>query len=149
MLNDTELAEEQTTPEPFRGMSKTAIYKLLSRDFILPDCDSRCCNKAYLFEVFSDKVFRVSRSDLLLFESSLLPEESLKAPFFNMSVLKIRIDKLMKLMNLKPFGFSQGKLPDEMWFSRILRYLDRSNILRAFKKPVKNSKVPRNIAGRM
>ena len=129
--------------------SKSVMYKILQRDFILPDIDARCTTKAYLARVQAGEVWRVRREQLLQFESGLTIEEQTKSSFFHIGVMKLRLERFMALSGVQEFGFPVGTNPDELWFSRVLRYLDPSNILAAFRTPVRNSPLPRNLPGRM
>lgn len=146
---DRENLQDQEEPAFARGLSKAALYKFVGSRFVLPDLDARCTTRPYLIRVQQGEVFRVSREDLLTFEARITSDETTKASFFHIGVLRERLDRFLELTNQPRFGFPPGSNPDDGWFVRILRYVDRSNILLGFKRAVANSQVPRNQAGRM
>ena len=80
----------QYAENPNAGLSKKQMYKTLSRDIYLPDEESRVSSKEYYEKVMNREVFVMPRSDLLLFETNLSPEEKIKSAFFSISAFRPR-----------------------------------------------------------
>lgn len=136
-------------PIEFRSATKSKIHEDVSRQYFLPDIDSRCCSRLYLIQVSRGDVFRVRRQDLLTFEVGLLAEMTTKSSFFNVSLLKERASIYLTQLGYPPFGFPVNTNPDEPWFTRVLRYIDPCNILGAFKVRIPGAPFPRCLAGRV
>lgn len=136
-------------PDQIRNMSKTQLYKFLSLELCLPDQESRCCTRSYLVKVFNREVYTVSRHELLIFEAQLRPDETIKSPFFNIGVLKSRLDRLLRAHGKLRLGYPSGTNADDHFFTRILRYEDPSNMLQGFRRSVRGHQLPMILPGRM
>lgn len=135
--------------EETKNFSKTQLYKYVGIDKVLPSIEARCSTRAYLLRVLRREAYSIRREELLMFEATLQEDEMEKTPFFNMSLLKERLDALLQFQEKPTLNLPEGTLMDESTFSRILRFEDRANILRGFKKAVRNCELPRIIPGRV
>ena len=150
MFNEFEYEGDMNIPnDPFQGLTKSKIYEIVSRDFVLPAKESRSISREYLIKVHQASIFRIRREQLLNFEATLSVEEQKKAPFFNVGYLLSRLNVLLQQQGMAPLGFTNNSQPDEPWFTRILRYLDRYNVLNGFKVKIRGSEPPLCLAGRM
>lgn len=149
MFNDFEDENPNNIPDIFRGLTKTKIFEIVNRDWVLPSKYSRCTSKQYLYNVHAGTVFRVSKEILLNFEANLTVEETLKSAFYNIGFLLRKLELLQAQLGRPILGFQGAIQPDDEWFSRILRYLDQYNILGGFKQRVRNAQPPRCHSGRM
>jgi hypothetical protein len=66
----------------------------------------------------------------------------LKSSFINVGLLVRRLDVLLQQTGRLPLGFEQTALPDEDWLLRLVRFIDRTNILGAYRRAVRNSQPP-------
>lgn len=147
MYHQTEAAA--TEPGQFQGVSKSKIHEEVSKTYLLPDVDARCCTRSYLLQVFHGEVFRIRRQEILAFEVTLTSEQTQKSSFFNMNLLKERASAFLLQLGYAGFGFPNNTNPDESWFTRVLRYIDAYNVLGAFRLRVAGAPVPRCLAGRV
>lgn len=136
-------------PDALRGMSKSKMYDMEARDYLLPSKESRCISKAYLIEVFRGTVFRVRNQEILAFEVNLTLEERMKASHFNLGVIKDKAAALLQMLGHQPFGFHGSNNPDEEWLSRVVRFIDPQNLLRGFRRRVANAPRPAILPMRM
>lgn len=135
--------------DPFENVPKNKAYDIVSREYLLPSKESRCLSKRYLTDVQLGNVFRVRVHDILEFELHLTVEQKLKSTWFNLGVLKDKGDALLQLLGRPPFGFHSDNKPDEQWLTRVLRYIDPHNILRAFRHRVPQVPPPMILPMRM
>jgi hypothetical protein len=149
MLNPIDRAERLNEPAELRSLSKSKIYELISREYLIPHKEARCSTRQYLISVHLGNVYRVAREQILNFEVGLSLEEKVKASFFHMGILRNKVDLLLTQMQLQTFGFPDGTQADEDWFTRVIRFIDQHNLLGAFKIRIRNSQIPRCPAGRM
>lgn len=141
--------DQSDEPVQFRGQTKSKIHEEISKVYLLPDMDARCSTRAYLISVFRGTAFRVRRQEILSFEVNLSPDHLLKSSFFNLTVLKERASVYLAQLQYPVFGFPLNTNPDEVWFSRVLRYIDPFNVLGAFRLRIPGAPIPKCIAGRM
>lgn len=149
MLNPIEDRARENEPPELRHLSKSKIHEDLSRQFFLPDKDSRCSTRQYLVNIHVNLVYRVTREELLNFEVGLTLEDRQKSSFFHIGILVRRADRLLTQLGLLPFGFPVGTQAEEDWCARVLRHLDQTNILGGFKRAIRHAQVPRVRAGRI
>ena len=96
-----------------------------------------------------EKVYLVSREELLTFKARLQPDEALKSPFFNVGQLTTRLDQLLTHKGKLNLGFPAGTLAGDPWISRMLRLEDPANLLQGFKRAVRNQQVPPIMPGKV
>lgn len=142
MINPVEVEGNLDEPLAIRGVSKTKLYRDLSDTFYLPKKDSRGITRSYLVRVYSNQVYRLERHLLLQFEAGLSVQESKKSAFYSVNLLAHRLERLLHQLHEQPLGFGDGVTPEEEWFTRVLRYVDRTNILGGFRVPVRDNPVP-------
>lgn len=130
---------DQNEPAEIREHTKGKLYKLLTETYTLPSKDSRAINRAYLVRVYLNTVFRIERVQLLEYEAHLHLDEQARNSYQNLLVLFQKADVLLVQRNLTVLGFRDGSLPDEEWAFRVLRFIDPSNILSAFKRGVRGA----------
>lgn len=142
MINN--VAQQAAIDEPMelRELSKSKIYSQLSGQWFLPQKDSRGVTRAYLVQVYRGQVFRVQRQVILEYESRLTALETRKSAFYSVALLYDRLEAYLQEMQQRPLGFSLTNLPEEEWFSRILRYVDPRNVLEGFSSRVAGAPVP-------
>lgn len=138
----------QDEPIEIREWTKTQLFNRLTETYLLPSKESRGITRTYLVAVYEGRVFRIERSVLLQFESHLTMAEQRKSVFYNVGLLVERLERLLRLENQRPLGFTVGTSPEEVWFTRIVRYLDPTNILGAFRIAVQGAPVPDIFAAR-
>lgn len=136
---EVEQGHHPDIPEEYRVQSKAKIYQNLSQTYFLPDKDSRGLSKLYLARVHRNMVFRVNRQVLLQYECGLQQDETLKTSFLNLGLLMSRMNLLLQQLAQPQLGFDQNTLPDENWLLRICRFIDRTNILGAFRRGVRDA----------
>ena len=129
-------------PVELRELSKSKIYAQLASQWFLPQKDSRGVTRAYLVQVHRGDVFRVQRQVILEYESRLTAAENRKSTFYSVALLYDRLEAYLAEMQQRPLGFSLTNLPEEDWFSRILRYVDPYNVLEGFTIRVNGSPSP-------
>jgi hypothetical protein len=147
MFNPVERMNPNEPPE-IREWSKTKLHAHLSEQFCLPSRESRGVTRTYLVLVYQNQAFRITRQELLQFESTLTPAENRKTPFYCVSLLYERLNLLLPMLGLLPFAFPENCLPEEDWFSRILRWADRFNVLEAFQRRINGAPPPHIFAAR-
>lgn len=149
MFNQFEEENNANVPDIFRGKSKSKVFDILEKDqhLVLGEKTDRANTLDYMYQVYRHEVFRITREELLQFESTLNNEEVTKAPFFNVGYLVERLNQLQIEQGRLPLGY-MGQ-PSEKHFTRVLRFLDRYNCLKAFKSKCRNSQPPHCLAGRM
>ena len=148
MLNEVDVGNANE-PAEIRGLSKCKLYKLLSNTYMLPCKESRGVTREYLVEVYRNTVFRVNRNEIQQFEANLMLDEQLKNSFFNLGVVMDRLALLMNILHFLPLGFNDHVKPDEAWISRVARFVDPFNILRVFRRRVRNAARPAITAARV
>lgn len=148
MINPVDI---QNLNEPFeiREWSKSKLYTHISETFFVASRDSRGMNRSQLVRIYTAQVYRVTRQDMLQFEANLQPAETRKSTFYCVSLLYERLQTLMELMNLPPLGYPEGTVPEEEWFTRILRYIDRYNLLEGFQRRLQGAEPPRLFLSRV
>lgn len=129
-------------PLEIRELSKGKIYTQLAAQWFLPQKESRGVTRAYLVQVHRGQVFRVQRQAILEYECRLLPAELRKSAFYSVALLYDRLEAHLVELGYQPLGFSLTTLPEEEWFSRVLRYVDSHNVLEGFQGRVHGSPVP-------
>ena len=142
MINTVVHQTANDEPIELRELSKAKIYTQLAANWFLPQKESRGVTRAYLVQVYRDQVFRVQRQVILEYESRLVPAESKKSSFYSVALLYDRMETYLHEMGQKPLGFSLTTLPEEDWFSRVLRYVDPYNVLEGFQARVNGAPVP-------
>lgn len=142
MLNPTNGLGDINEPPELRDTSKSKIYSNLAAQYLLPQKDSRGVTRAYLVQVYRGQVFRVQRQTILQYESGLTAEEQRKSAFYSVALLYERLEAYLREMDQAPLGFSLVVLPEEEWFTRLLRYVDPHNVLEGFLTRVTGSPKP-------
>lgn len=137
-----EVENRANEPELFRPLTKHAIYKLLSNEFLLPAKDSRAVTRGYLSAVYRNEVFRVNRVDILTFEARLTTEDLVRTSFSCLLTSIDRLSRLLELQNHRGLGFRGSSLPDECWLYRIARFVDAYNLLGLFRRRIPNAPRP-------
>lgn len=150
MWNPPENPNAENEPAALRGLSKSKLYELVSREFFIPSKECRCVTRSYLVAVHEDLVWRVRHQQILQFEIPLSVDEKLKSPFFNIGVLKAKGNALLRLTGQHELGLPENDLnPSDPWFTRVIRYIDPWNILKAFKTRVQGIPPPNILPARM
>lgn len=72
------------------------------------------------------------RSDLLVFVAQLRDDQKIKSPYFSIGGLVKKVEALSTLQGAQGFGFPAGCLPDDICFTRVARFVDRTNLLGLF-----------------
>ena len=129
-------------PVELRELSKSKIYSQLASQWFLPQKESRGVTRAYLVQVHRGDVFRVQRQVILEYECRLTAAETRKSSFYSVALLYDRLEAYLVEMQQRQLGFSLTNLPEEDWFSRILRYVDPHNVLEGFAQRVSGSPTP-------
>lgn len=106
----------------YQAMSKLQIHKLvINQGKEPPSIDARCSTKPYCIDMVDDRVYTVTKADLLTFEARLTSAETQKSAFYSITALVPKLNRLLELKGKPLLGFPQGTLPDDNWFSRVLR----------------------------
>lgn len=123
MFNDQQFNNGNANlDDRYKSMSKDAVYAMaVNQGKELPSIDARCSTKPYCQEAVEGRVYTVRKSDLMMFEARLTPMELKKSAFYSIGALVPQLDRLLELKGRPRFGFPEGTLPDDFWFSRILR----------------------------
>src|SRR3990167_4013434 len=129
-------------PLEIRELSKGKIYTQFAAQWFLPQKESRGVTRAYLVQVHRGEVFRVQRQVILEYECRLTAAETRKSSFYSVALLYDRLEAYLLEMQQRQLGFSPTNLPEEDWFSRILRYVDPHNVLEGFAQRVSGSPTP-------
>lgn len=138
MLNEPEENERRLDePEELRNLTKSKIYSNLSNTYLLPSKESRVITRSYLVSVFTGAVFRVTRTDMLQFESGINLTEQLKASFFSLPLMVEKCGMLLEQRGMPPLGYGPN-LPGEGYFTRVLRFVDPWNLAGGFCKAIRN-----------
>jgi hypothetical protein len=135
-------------PMAIRQWTKTKLYEHLNDTYLLPAKESRGVTRSYLVGVYTDRVYRVERSTMLQFESRITLAEQKKSVFYNVSLLVERLDRLLDQLGQNQLGFPEGSIPEEQWFTRVLRFADQNNILGGFRLPIRDAPVPELFSAR-
>ena len=143
------LDERANEPEVLRKLSKTAIFKLLSATYFLPDLHSRAINRRYLVRVYQHQVFRLPRTTLLEFESRLSLDEQVRSTGQSVPSLIQKANRILEENGELILGFDDSSLPDEAYTYRLLRYIDPFNTTGTFKRRVEGAPRPITEGGRM
>lgn len=150
MLNQPEEPQARAGEDPeTRNMTKSQIFKLLSGTYFLPTFDSRALSRSYLLQVRRHAIFRIERHALLQFEATLELEHHAKKGSHNLTILVERLETLLQQLGERPLGFRPGCYPEECWVHRVVRFVDRSNLLEVFKLPIPGAIDPAILANRM
>lgn len=143
MINQTQnQAGNPDEPIEIRDWTKSKLFTHLNDTFLLPDKDSRGVTRSYLVGVYTQENFRVERSVILQFESGISLAEQKKAVFYNVGLLVERLDRFLQQLQMPRLGFGTSVCPEEKWFTRILRYIDRTNVLGGFRMAIQHAPVP-------
>lgn len=142
MYNQATQGDQNQEPFAIRDWSKSKLYNSLAGEYFLPHKDSRGVTRAYLVDVYQQRVFRVHRQTVLEFESRLVAAETRKSSFYSVALLYDRLEAYLRDMNQQPLGFNLLALPEEEWFSRLLRYVDPHNVLEGFLTKVNGAPRP-------
>lgn len=123
MYNEPQLNDRNNVGDDrYSGMSKNQVYKLsINQGKEPPSIDARCSTKAYCCDYADGRVYTVLKADLLTFEARLSPSETQKSAFYSITGLMSKLDRLLELKGKPRLGFPDGTLPDDLWFSRVLR----------------------------
>lgn len=145
-IQDNPRADE---PEATRSLSKAQLFKTLSSEYFLPDKESRAMSRAYLVQVFENRVYRVHRHTILQFEAELQIDEVTRSTAHNITIVIERTNILLQQLGLNELGFRPSAFPDEGWLMRIVRHLDPTNLLNIFFRPVRGAVAPNVLAARV
>ena len=119
-----------------KDLSKTKIYNRLDDLYLLPPILSKGVNRAWLVEVWNDRVFRVSLRDWKQFEAGLSNKPYKKNSHTNLLHMVGRLNALLRAKGHHELGFPAFVVPDEKWLDKIARFVDRANLLEYFKDTI-------------
>lgn len=129
-------------PPELRSLTKTQVYRNLSILYLLPSAKSSCITRKYLAKVHREEVYTPKRSEILSFESILVPVDTLKVRAYTLGVLLSILEKLLLTKKIKSLGLDPTSPPDEQWVLRVLRFQDPTNVCEIFKGTVSTSMNP-------
>jgi len=137
----TERGHPNEDPET-RHLDKRELYSMLSHKFYLPPINSRGITREYLLRVFHNNCYRVPMLTLKHFEVELTSAMTRRIGLNNNSLLVRKLNILLMMRGLPDLGFDAFDPPEEVvstdkaWLYRVARYIDQSNLLEFFEKPV-------------
>lgn len=149
MINPVAEVGRENEPLALRHLTKNQIYTRLSNEFILPAKDSRAVSRAYLCSIHQGTVFRVERHLMLQFEANLQMDELARGPAQNVTLVIERTNGLLRQLQRQQLGFAPGCYPDEGFLFRIVRYIDRTNLLGIFRRAVREAIAPNILANQV
>lgn len=132
-------------PPETRDLTKKKLHEKLSEQWFLPSNEARGVTRVYLMQVHRHQVFRVPLLEMQHFMANLIPKDHMKkAPYINSLDVKIKVEGLLRELNMPPLGYPEGIVPEEEWLFQVARKLDQNNATAIFTKPVPNPVIQNN-----
>lgn len=119
MFNAFHAEHQPNAMDQIQQPKKEKKYKYMSRDLELPDVTAGCTTLEYLQRVENGEAFRITRAELMMFESALTEEDRQLSPFFTVSAYLPKLEMLMTMQGMQAFLFPTGKNPNSQWFIRV------------------------------
>lgn len=149
MLNQVHVEPRAHEPPEIRPLSKAKLHNQVSIRWFIAGKETRANSRAYLVGVYEGRFFRIEKAEILHFEAGLEVQDLERVGYHNITNLLGRLSMLVAQLGQAPLGFTPGSYPDESWVFRVVRFVDRSNLLGVFKRAIPNNVVPNIPAARM
>ena len=136
-------------PAVIRGKTKNQLYTMLAEEWFLPSVDSKGVNRQYLVSVFKGEVLRLPLMEIKRFEVELTPMQQKRTGLVNLTYTLSKLNVLLGEMDLKPLGFPQWVVPEEVWLTKIARFIDKKNVMEFFSQTLEPINIPSNMSERV
>jgi hypothetical protein len=110
---------------------------MVSAVWLLPPYSSKGVTRDYLLKVNRNTVFRVNTNELRRFEVDLSKEAQKKIGTINNALLVRKLNVLLAAQGGEGLGFTEFEIPESAWLHRVARYIDQTNLLEVFERPVR------------
>jgi hypothetical protein len=120
-------------PPEVRNLTKSQLYVQLAEVYLLPPPDSRGVNRAYLVGVFTHRHYRLPLLEYKRFAVELTPLQLKKVKLVNLSYTLRKLNALLEEQHAPTLGFAEFTIPEEVWLTKIARFVDRKNVMEFFQ----------------
>lgn len=120
-----------------RNLEKKELYDMVTAIWCLPPYTSKGVTREYLLQVHSAQVFRVNTNELRRFEVELTKDSLKKVGAINNALLVKKLNILLAEQGNRTLGFTEFEIPESNWLFRVARYIDQTNLLEIFERPVR------------
>lgn len=129
-------------PQPDEGLDtknleKKELFDMVAAVWCLPPYSSKGVTRDYLLKVNRNAVFRVNTNELRRFEIELCKEAQKKIGTINNALLVRKLNILLQSQRREELGFTEYEIPESNWLHRVARYIDQTNLLEVFERPVR------------
>jgi hypothetical protein len=129
-------------PQPDEGLDtknleKKELFDMLAAVWFLPPYSSKGVTRDYLLKINRNAVFRVNTNELKRFEVELSRECQKKIGTINNALLVRKLNVLLTAQTREELGFTEFEIPESGWLHRVTRYIDQTNLLEVFERPVR------------
>jgi hypothetical protein len=129
-------------PQPDEGLDtknleKKELFDMIAAVWCVPPYSSKGVTRDYLLRVNRNAVFRVNTNELRRFEIDLPRECQKKIGTINNALLVRKLNVLLVAQAREELGFTEYEIPESAWLHRIARYIDQTNLLEVFERPVR------------
>jgi len=120
-----------------RNLEKKELYDMVSSIWCVPPYSSKGVTRVYLLAVHNSRVFRVNANELKRFEVDITKDTQKKIGTINNALLVKKLNILLAERNQPGLGFDEFEIPESTWLYRVARYIDQTNLLEIFERPVR------------
>ena len=120
-----------------KNLEKKELFDMVAAVWLLPPYSSKGVTRDYLLRVNRNAVFRVNTNELKRFEVELSREAQKKIGTINNALLVRKLNIFLTEQGREVLGFTEFEIPESGWLHRVARYIDQSNILEVFERPMR------------